>query len=106
MLTSRERCSNLLASRSQQMYVPLAADDAAGCFHGNDDIKCSNQEPIKQDKEEEKKRVIINFVSVFLSHCTLKLGNGQNSHLDAHICIYRSFSKSYSTLLLFIYLFA
>jgi hypothetical protein len=55
MLTSRERCSNLLASRSQQMYVPLAADDAAGCFHGNDDIKCSNQEPIKQDKEEEKK---------------------------------------------------
>jgi hypothetical protein len=74
------------------MYRPLAADDAAGCFHGNDDIyKMLKSGANQAGQGGEKKRVIINFVSVFLSHCTLKLGNGQNSHLDAHICIYRSF---------------
>ena len=45
---------------------------------------CSNQAPIKQNKEEKRKR-LSSALSVFVSLLYVELGNGQNNHLDAHI---------------------
>jgi hypothetical protein len=45
------------------------------------------------EQEGERKRLSSSTLSVFVSLLYVELGNGQNSHLDAHI--YRPFSKSY-----------